>query len=186
MALDPVRAESKLKNLARPWPSWGRARASPGPRATGPARGQCINRSRTRIRHSHYGCVSESALVSIPPVKDSGPTLLVSGLATTAATVQHTLNFPISGVLVPDLGHSPGAWKRAIKQWEEYDTTTKCALKDWPKDWYTGVMRTVTGSKRSQQQIVFKEYERYLFLGGLTSRPQVTAAAHQPLYYYLG
>jgi hypothetical protein len=135
-----------------------------------------INHSRTRIRHSPYGCVSESALVSIPiadPVEDSGHTLPVNGLATTTATVQHTLNFPISGVLVPDLGHSPGAWKRAIKQWEEYDPTTKCALKDWPKDWYTGVMRTVTGSKRSQRQIVFEEYERYepFFLGGLTSRP---------------
>jgi hypothetical protein len=132
---------------------------------TGPERTQTlINQSRTRIGHAPYGRISESALVSIPiadPVEDSGCTLPVNGLATTTATVRRTLNFPISGVLVPDLGHSSGAWKRAIKQWEEYDPTTKCALKDWPKDWYTGVMRTVTGSKRSQRQIVFEEYERY-------------------------
>jgi hypothetical protein len=144
----------------------------------GPDRRQTlINQSRTRIKHSPYGqpaSISESALVSIPiadPVEDSGCTLPdpINGPATTTATVQRTLNFPISGVLVPDLGHSSGAWKRAIKQWEEYDPTTKCALKDWPKDWYTGVMRTVTGSKRSQRQIVFEEYERYgpdsLFFG---------------------
>ena len=113
--------------------------------------------------------ISASALVSIPivdPVKDSGCTLPVNGPAM-IATVQCTLNFPILGVLVPDLGHSSGAWKQAIKQWEEYDPMTKYALKDWPKDWYTGVMRTVTGSKRSQQQIVSKEYEstNSLFFG---------------------
>ena len=146
-----------------------------------------INQSRTRVRHSPYGHVSDSASVSIPitdPVEDSGCTLPVNDLATTTATVQRTLNFPISGVLVPDLGHSSGAWKRAIKQWEEYDPTTKCALKDWPKDWYTGVMRTVTGSKRSQRQIVFEEYERYApFFFSVD-----LAATHQPLYklYRLG
>ena len=140
----------------------------------GPERTQTlINKSQTRIKHSPYGrpaSVSISALVSIPtstianPVEDSGYTLPapINGPATTTATAQHTLKLPISGVLVPDLGHSSGAWKRAIKQWEEYDPTTKCALKDWPKDWYTGVMRTVTGSKRSQRQIVFEEYERYV------------------------
>jgi hypothetical protein len=127
-----------------------------------------INHSQTRIRHSPYGrpaSVSGSALVSIPianPVEDSGCIFPVNGQAT-MATVQRTskLNLPISGVLVPDLGHSSGAWRRAIKQWEEYDPMTKCALKDWPKEWYSGVMRTVTGSKRSQRQIVFEEYERY-------------------------
>ena len=137
-----------------------------------------INQSRTHsIRHSPYSHVSESAaLVSTGttmayPVEDSGCTLPVNGLAMTTATIQRTSNVPISGVLVPDLGHSSGAWKRAIKQWEEYDPTTKCALKDWPKEWYTGVMRTVTGSKRSQRQIVFEEYERYEpFFGGLTSK----------------
>ena len=152
----------------------------------GPERTQTlINQSRTHsIRHSPYSHVSESAaLVSTGttlayPVEDSGCTLPVNGLATTTATVQRTSNVPISGVLVPDLGHSSGAWKRAIKQWEEYDPTTKCALKDWPKEWYTGVMRTVTGSKRSQRQIVFEEYERYEpFFGGVDIK-----ATPQPLY----
>jgi hypothetical protein len=57
----------------------------------GPERTQTlINQSRTRIGHAPYGRVSESALVSIPiadPVEDSGCTLPVNGLATTAATV---------------------------------------------------------------------------------------------------
>ena len=149
----------------------------------GPERTQTlINQSQTQIRHSPYGNISESASASISlanPVENSGCTLPVNGLATTTVTVQRTLNLPISEVLVPDLGHSSGAWKRAIKQWEEYDPMTKCALKDWPKDWYTGVMRTVTGSKRSQRQIVFEEYERYkLFFFFWVD----VTATHRPLY----
>jgi hypothetical protein len=145
------------------------SRAGPSPERTQ----TLINQSRTRIKNTPYGqpaSVSESALVSILPsitdpasVNDFGCALPapINGPATMTVTVQRTSNLPIPGVLVPDLGHRPSAWKRAIKQWEEYDPMMKCALKDWPKEWYSGVMRTVTGSKRSQRQIVFEEYERY-------------------------
>ena len=90
---------------------------------------------------------------------------LPAGVSTTSTTVTDQLagtsTLPISGVSIPDLGRGPGAWRRAIKQWEEVDLLTKCALKDWPKHWYTGDMRTITGCKRSQRRIVFEEYERY-------------------------
>jgi hypothetical protein len=67
---------------------------------------------------------------------------------------------PIAGVSIPSLGHAPGAWRRAIKQWTEVDPQTGLALKDWPAKWYTGLMRTTTGSLRSQRQVIFEEYER--------------------------
>jgi len=67
---------------------------------------------------------------------------------------------PIAGVSIPSLGHAPGAWRQAIKQWTEVDPQTGLALKDWPAKWYTGLMRTTTGSLRSQQQVIFEEYEQ--------------------------
>ena len=69
---------------------------------------------------------------------------------------------PRVNVSIPDLGRSRGAWRRAIKQWEEVDPITKLALKDWPEEWYTGEMREVTGSKRGQRERVFKEFVRYV------------------------
>ncbi|KAF8809544.1 hypothetical protein BYT27DRAFT_7222449 [Phlegmacium glaucopus] len=81
--------------------------------------------------------------------------------------IASNISLAMEGVSIPDLGHGPGAWRRAIMQWQEVDPVTNCMLKDWPKHWYTGVMRTVTGSKKSQWQIVFKEYKRYKVLAPL-------------------
>ena len=69
-------------------------------------------------------------------------------------------SLPIAGVSIPSLGHASGAWRRAIKQWTEVDLQTGLALRDWPVKWYTGLMRTTTGSLRGQRQIIFEEYER--------------------------
>jgi hypothetical protein len=60
---------------------------------------------------------------------------------------------------IPDLGRAPGAWQRAIKQWEEVDPITNHALRDWPKEWYEGKSATV--SKRNQRKTIFEEYVRY-------------------------
>jgi hypothetical protein len=69
-------------------------------------------------------------------------------------------SLPIAGVSIPSLGHAPGAWRRAIKQWTDVDEQTGLALRDWPVKWYTGLMRTTTGSSRGQRQVIFEEYER--------------------------
>ncbi|KAF8815376.1 hypothetical protein BYT27DRAFT_7225429 [Phlegmacium glaucopus] len=90
---------------------------------------------------------------SLPALIPSSINLHQSILPNSGATSGVPSTLPISGVSIPDLGHSPS-------QWQEVDPVTKCVLKYWPKHWYTGVMRTVTGSKRSQWQIVFEEYER--------------------------
>jgi hypothetical protein len=64
-------------------------------------------------------------------------------------------SLPIAGVSIPSLGHAPGAWRRAIKQWTDVDPQTGLALRDWPAKWYTGLMRTTTGSSRGQRQVIF-------------------------------
>jgi hypothetical protein len=67
---------------------------------------------------------------------------------------------PLPGVSIPDLGHAPDAWRKAIRQWEEPDPSTGYALKDWPVEWYTGVMRLKTGAKRSNRKLIAEEYQR--------------------------
>lgn len=59
---------------------------------------------------------------------------------------------------IPDLGRAPGAWRRAVKQWEEVDPITNYALRDWPKEWYEG--NSPTASKRNQRKTIFEEYVR--------------------------
>ncbi|KAJ8520009.1 hypothetical protein ONZ45_g3117 [Pleurotus djamor] len=66
---------------------------------------------------------------------------------------------PIAGVVIPDLGHEPGAWRRAVTQWDESNPETGwVALKDWPEAWYTGTMRTKTGAKRGLRKLIAEEY----------------------------
>jgi hypothetical protein len=72
-------------------------------------------------------------------------------------------SLPMAGVSIPSLGRAPGAWRRAVKQWMEVDPQTGLALRDWPSKWYTGLMRTTTGSLHGQRQIIFEEYERYVY-----------------------
>ena len=55
-------------------------------------------------------------------------------------------SLPIAGVSIPSLGHAPGTWRQAVKQWTEVDRQMGLALRDWPAKWYTGLMRTTTGS----------------------------------------
>lgn len=69
---------------------------------------------------------------------------------------------PIAGVRVPDIGTGEGAWRRAVVQWEEGDPSRglDIALKNWPREWYTGDMREVTAAKRGQRELIAKEYQQ--------------------------
>lgn len=68
---------------------------------------------------------------------------------------------PIPGVAIPDIGKGPGAWKKAVKQWEEGDPVQGLLpLREWPKEWYTGSQRTKTGAKHGQCKIIGLEFER--------------------------
>ncbi|PBK81550.1 hypothetical protein ARMGADRAFT_1048794 [Armillaria gallica] len=68
---------------------------------------------------------------------------------------------PIPGVAIPDIGKGPGAWKKAVKQWEEGDPAQGLLpLREWPKEWYTGLQQTKTGAKHGQRKIIGLEFER--------------------------
>ncbi|KAG0692192.1 hypothetical protein DFH29DRAFT_818041 [Suillus ampliporus] len=68
---------------------------------------------------------------------------------------------PLPRIGIPDLPRSPDAWHAAIKQWEDPAASISGkALKDWPEDWYSGVMRTITGVKRNIWKVIALEFER--------------------------
>lgn len=67
---------------------------------------------------------------------------------------------PIPGVRIPDIKPGPSAWKVAIDQWENSNEHMDIALRDWPAEWYTGHMRNVTGTKRSNRKLIYEEFVR--------------------------
>ncbi|KAG2344994.1 hypothetical protein BDR05DRAFT_998604 [Suillus weaverae] len=51
------------------------------------------------------------------------------------------------------------AWRAAVKQWEDAAASIgDKALKDWPEEWYTGPMRTITGMKRNICKVIAMEF----------------------------
>ena len=78
------------------------------------------------------------------------------------STVTKATNLPTMDVNIPDLPRSKGTWELAVAQWFEIDPKTGLALKDWPEKWYTGLMRSKTGSKRSHHALVAEEYTWYV------------------------
>ncbi|KAG5640357.1 hypothetical protein DXG03_009090 [Asterophora parasitica] len=79
-----------------------------------------------------------------------------------ALTYRKKITPPIGEAIIPDIGGSEGAWKRAAIQWIEGDPSRglHVPLKDWPLDWYTGEMRPFNGTKRSHRELIGKEYIR--------------------------
>lgn len=65
--------------------------------------------------------------------------------------------------------HRKDGWRMAIKEWTEGSRACKTPLKDWPSAWYTGAMGTINGVKYHQRQLVYAEFERYLFIAGFLS-----------------
>jgi len=79
----------------------------------------------------------------------------VDSLAANAQSPSDDVNFPIPGVVIPDVK----GWRNVVQQWEIGDESTM-ALKDWPKEWYQGGMKRFTGSLYSQRKTIANEYER--------------------------
>ncbi|KAG1837085.1 hypothetical protein F4604DRAFT_1692457 [Suillus subluteus] len=68
---------------------------------------------------------------------------------------------PIPGVGIPDLLRGQEAWLAAVKQWEDPAASIGGkALKDWPEEWYTGPMCTITGVKRNIRKVIAIEFYR--------------------------
>jgi hypothetical protein len=91
--------------------------------------------------------------VPTPPLREESPVLGSIPISDRVAI--------IPGVAIPNLKKGETAWLDAIQQWEHGDAAKGLmALRDWPAEWYTGGMRRVTGSKRSQRKLIFDEFER--------------------------
>ncbi|KAG1720901.1 hypothetical protein EDB19DRAFT_1835760 [Suillus lakei] len=68
---------------------------------------------------------------------------------------------PIPSIGIPDLPHGQEAWLAAVKQWEDPAASIGGkALKDWPEEWYTGPMHTITGVKRNICKVIAIEFYR--------------------------
>jgi len=69
-------------------------------------------------------------------------------------------SLPIPGVTIPNIRQGRKSWKKAVEQWEQGDPAKNlCALKDWPREWYTGIMQPLTGSKRQMRRLITEEYK---------------------------
>ena len=132
------------------------ARNHPGPQSTLGGQMESINEPLAGFGEAQNSQIGSESTASCGSKSVSSFELRNS---TKSASVSPS-SLPIAGVSVPSLGHAPGAWRRAVKQWMEVDPQTGLALRDWPAKWYTGLMRTTTGSLRSQRQIIFEEYEQ--------------------------
>ncbi|KAG1733069.1 uncharacterized protein EDB91DRAFT_1084579 [Suillus paluster] len=68
---------------------------------------------------------------------------------------------PIPGVGIPDLPCGLEAWCAAVKQWEDPVASIRGkALKDWPEEWYTGPMHTITSVKQNICKVIAMECYR--------------------------
>ncbi|KAH7908328.1 hypothetical protein BJ138DRAFT_371218 [Hygrophoropsis aurantiaca] len=66
---------------------------------------------------------------------------------------------PLAGVCIPNLSKGPDAWRMAVKQWEQPDKSIgNVALKDWPREWYTGGMKATMAAKRRFRQVIAEEF----------------------------
>ncbi|PBL04470.1 hypothetical protein ARMGADRAFT_1022882 [Armillaria gallica] len=83
-------------------------------------------------------------------------TLVVSPRSLEGSASSIGLAPPIPGVAIPDIGKGPGAWNKAVKQWEEGNPAQGLLpLREWPKEWYTGSQRTKTGAKHGHDDSAF-------------------------------
>ena len=61
---------------------------------------------------------------------------------------------PFASVRIPDIPRGPDNWRKAVEQWDSF-------LSSWPEEYYSGAMRTVTGTKRRMRQVIAEEYNRW-------------------------
>ncbi|KAJ6480027.1 hypothetical protein C8R47DRAFT_1186705 [Mycena vitilis] len=134
--------------------------------------------TKINLNVSSYGRCSHSESSGHPI--QAPPTVRISGAPAVVFPVIHRPNQPtredssvfnsvpisdrvniIPGVAIPDLKKGESAWLDAIRQWEHGDPDNGLKpLRDWAREWYTGGMRRITGSKYSQRKLIFDEYER--------------------------
>ncbi|KAJ7611843.1 hypothetical protein FB45DRAFT_843944 [Roridomyces roridus] len=92
---------------------------------------------------------------------------LTSGQATTTSELSTneargtSSPLPLAGIVIPSVGKDHMSWRRAVDQWEVGDPAVHLVpLKDWPREHYTGCMRTMTGSTYAQRKLIAMEFQR--------------------------
>ncbi|KAG2037162.1 hypothetical protein BDR03DRAFT_982517 [Suillus americanus] len=120
--------------------------------------------------------------VTEPPLASSLPAIPLTHAQNTHGGAGKAA--PIPGVGIPDLPRGPDAWHAAIKQWEDPAASIGGkALKDWPEDWYSGAMCTITGVKRNMCKVIALEFDRMerYELAFLVAYPEASRGA-KPLF----
>ena len=107
---------------------------------------------------ANMGCTA--AMGTTPPLLPPHA-LLVGSDDGNLGSDNRLVPLPIMGIMIPDIKSWPGAWREVVRQWEENEPSRGFrALWDWPHEWYTGVMRPVTASKRRERELIALAYER--------------------------
>jgi hypothetical protein len=82
---------------------------------------------------------------------------------TTADKRTRSVGLPTAGVFIPNLPRGKRSWLEAVIQWEQgYPEKGIMALKDWPKEHYTGIMKDKVSTKRRNRRLIAEEYQRYV------------------------
>ncbi|KAG1727584.1 uncharacterized protein EDB91DRAFT_1253846 [Suillus paluster] len=114
-----------------------------------PSSGSCVSPFMTP---DSFPIDSNSSSAALPPIVPTSAACLHNTHRHGASTKKAT---PIPGVRIPDLPRGLKAWCAAVKQWEDpVASIGGKALKDWPEEWYTGPMRTITGVKRNIRKVI--------------------------------
>lgn len=115
-----------------------------------------IARARPAPYHSRSTSVSSDNGSDPPAIPCSTLTLSIS-----PDPPAPSKQIPNQSARIPDLKAGAGAWRGAIQQWEDGDINIGLLpLRDWPEAWYKGEMRTVTGKKRRDRELVAIAYDR--------------------------
>ena len=72
-------------------------------------------------------------------------------------------NLPPSGLAIPTISkNKETVLQETLKQWDFGDPEKglQIPLKDWPREWYTGVNKGLFGMKRYNRQLIAEEYKR--------------------------
>ncbi|KAG0703097.1 hypothetical protein DFH29DRAFT_998725 [Suillus ampliporus] len=120
-----------------------------------PSSGSCVSPSMTP---DSFPIDSNYSSAPLPPIVLTSAACLRNSHRHGASTKKAA---PIPGVGIPDLSRGLEAWRAAVKQWEDpVASIGGKALKDWPEEWYTGPMHTITGVKRNICKVIAMEFYR--------------------------
>ncbi|KAG6836760.1 hypothetical protein H0H93_003679 [Arthromyces matolae] len=116
-------------------------------------------RASTNNRHEDPFLVQGISSSSYSPATEIKSSQIESAMSSQSNT--HNQSAP-HYLRIPPVGKGKGQWRSYVEQWRNIDAQTGFALKDWPKEWYTGDHVSFQQSYQSRKLIG----EAYENLGG--------------------